>query len=475
VPDVGAARTMASSPHELTASDAVACIRSGELSPSELLLACLAQIERSDGDIHAWTHLDRSAATQAATEIDRKIGAGEAVGNLAGVPVGVKDIFNLNGMPCEMGSPIWAGFTPGNDARVVHYLRMSDAIFPGKTVTAEFAVHAPGPTENPHRRGHIPGTSSSGSAAAVAAYMVPVALGTQTAGSIIRPASYCGVYGFKPSFGAVPRTGMLKTTDTLDTVGWFARCVEDLQLLFETVRVKGRDFPILEAALQDERRQTRPPGRPWRVGLVRGPKWDAAPQTTRDAVEAFAARIAELPDFVVEPAPCPEGLAEAHTIHQTIYDRALAYYFKEEFRRHTLVSDQIYEIIGRGNLLTVEDYSAALQRQTQLAAQMDRLFVDGYDVLMDMATAGEAMEGLDSVDRPDHALIWTLCWLPTVSVPVLRGPTGLPLGLQFIARRYNDRLLLAFLRSLAEHGLLPARTFPEPALGTAPAAQPRSS
>ena len=447
-------------PNELVAAEAARAIAEGRLSARELVLACFGQIERWDSRIHAWVHLDPESALAQADATDAAIRDGRDPGPLGGVPVGIKDIFNTIDMPTQMGSPIWSGFTPGNDARVVHYLRMAGAVIPGKTVTAEFAVHAPGPTENPHRPNYIPGTSSSGSAAAVGAYMVPAALGTQTAGSIIRPASYCGVFGFKPSFGLVPRTGMLKTTDSLDTVGWFARSVEDLELLFETVRVKGADYPLAEAALTDEARQSKPVDRPWRIALVRGPKWPQAQDYVRSVVDEFAARLSSAGIHVEELATPPE-LAEAHDVHATIYDKALAYYFKEEFQQHTLVSPCIYEIIERGNRISLDQYTDALARQRRIAAAIDAVF-GAFDALLDMATAGAALEGLESVDAPDHALIWTLCGLSAVSLPVGASPDGLPVGVQLVARRYNDRLLLRLLESIETFGLVPRRTHPEP-------------
>jgi len=343
---------------------------------------------------------------------------------------------------------------------------MAGAVVPGKTVTAEFAVHAPGPTENPHRAGHCPGTSSSGSAASVAAYMVPVALGTQTAGSIIRPASYCGVFGFKPSFGLVPRTALLKTTDSLDTVGWFARNVEDLKLMFEIVRAKGADYPLSDAALSDATRQKRLGGRPWRIALVHGPNWGEAENYVKAELDAFASRIDAETNVQVDLVEAPAMLAEAHDVHRTIYDRALAYYFKEEFQRHTLVSSNIYEIIERGNRVGIDHYQAALARQRQIALAMERLFLSGYDAVLDIATGGSALKGLDTIDRPDHALIWTLCGLPAVSIPVASGPEGMPLGLQLVARRYNDLLLLELLNWLASRGYLPNRTSPEPPMSS---------
>jgi Asp-tRNA(Asn)/Glu-tRNA(Gln) amidotransferase A subunit family amidase len=426
--------------NELGAAEAAQAIATRRIGSRELVLACLDQIERWDGSVHAWVHLDRERALAAADEVDAAIGRGEALGPLAGVPIAVKDIFNTADMPTQMGSPIFKDFTPGNDARVVHSLRMAGAIIPGKTVTAEFAVHAPGPTENPHRVGHIPGTSSSGSAAAVAAYMVPASLGTQTAGSIIRPASYCGVYGFKPSFGLIPRTAMLKTTDSLDTIGWFARNADDLALLFETLRVKGADYPISEAALTDSSRQTKPRGRPWRIARVKGPYWDSAKPDVRAAVDQFATALARSSSVEVQDIELPAALADAHEVHATIYDRALAYYFKEEFQQHTLVSDQIYQIIERGNRITLDAYQAALQRQREMAQAMEQLFLEGHDALLDMSTASAALPGLDSIDLPDHSLIWTLAGLPAVSIPAATGSDGLPIGVQLSARRFNDPL-----------------------------------
>lgn len=446
---------------ELGAREAAAKIASGECTAVELTRDCLKQIARTDPAIHAWTHIDEELALATASEIDRRLAAGESLGAVAGVPIGVKDIFNLDGMPCQMGSPIWSGFTPGNDARIIHYLRLAGAVFPGKTVTAEFAVHAPGPTENPHRAGHIPGTSSSGSAAAVAAYMVPIALGTQTAGSIIRPASYCGVYGFKPSFGIVPRTGMLKTTDSLDTIGWFARNPDDLALMFDVVRVQGRDFPLMEAAFADETRQRPQKGKGWRIGFVQGPKWDESPETTKAAVSAFADKLSSLSDVSVERVEIRE-LDRAHDVHYTIYAKALAYYFKEEFKQDTLVSDKINQLVTDGNALAVEAYHRAMTEQDEIAHALDDFFLGGYDFILDMATASEALPGLDSVDFPDHSLIWTLARLPAVSIPALTGPTSLPLGVQLIARRYNDPKLLSFLKLLQNQEIVPSQTYPMP-------------
>lgn len=438
-------------------------IKSGRLTAVELLESCRAQIDRLEPQVQAWEHLAFDKARHTAAEIDRAISAGMEVGALAGIPVGVKDIFNTYDMPTTMGSPIWAGFTPGNDARVVSNLRLAGAVIPGKTVTAEFAVHTPGKTVNPHNPKHTPGTSSSGSAAAVAAYMVPLALGTQTAGSTIRPASYCGIYGFKPSFGLLPRTGSLKTTDSLDTVAFFARTLDDLRLMFEALRVQGPDYPLSHAALNDPARR-KPADRPWRVALVAGPKWKHAETYAQKAIFDFAEKLRSQKDVIVEEASLPPGFDEAHDVHAAIYDKTLSYYFQEEFKKETLVSPILKALITHGQQIRLDHYRAALSSQTKLAGALDGWFEQKYDVLLTLSTGGEALPGLDSVDRPDTCLIWTLCGAPAINLPVFIGPLKMPFGAQIVARRYNDFELLRFAGFLRRLEMIPVRTNPKPML-----------
>ena len=444
-----------------SATEASGRIRAGELSARDYVRACLDRIDQWDGSINAWSHINSSLALQQAESVDERLRTGEGVGVLAGIPIGVKDIFNTRDLPTQMGSPIWKDFQPGNDARVVHSCRMAGGVVLGKTVTAEFAVHTPGPTKNPHNPEYMPGTSSSGSAAAVAAYMTPLALGTQTAGSTIRPASYCGIYGFKPSFGLIPRTGMLKTTDSLDTVGFFARNVDDLSLMFEAIRVHGPDYPISNAAFSDPARRTKG-DRPWRVAVVRGPKWDCAEKYAQKSLLRYADQLSQLDDIVVDYRDLPPSFSEAHEVHSIIYDRTLAYYFKEEFKERTLISGIMYEIIERGNGISLDQYKNALDRQNQLARELDYLLCDHCDVVLGLSTGGEPLRGLDSVDRPDACLVWTLCGVPAISLPVFAGPHGLPFGAQVVSRRFNDYLLLEFVRFLEGHDLAPIGTHPIP-------------
>jgi Asp-tRNA(Asn)/Glu-tRNA(Gln) amidotransferase A subunit family amidase len=451
---------------ELTAGFAA-----GRFSPQDAAEACITAVERHEEAVKAWVHFDadhlRTAAAASALRFlpaAHKPSALAPLGTLEGIPVAVKDIFNTADMPTQMGSVLWSGFTPGNDARSVFHLKRNGALVAGKTVTAEFAVHTLGKTINPWAPERTPGTSSSGSAVSVAMGMVPVALGTQTAGSIVRPASFTGVWGFKPSFGLIPRTGMLKTTDSLDTVGFFAGHAADLKPVLDALRVDGRDYPLSHKALTDEARQAAPTeghnSRPWRVALLRPQVWAHAPAYAQRSIEGWCWQAERMMGKrhieIVEPE-LPFELAECHRVHATIYNRALAYYFKAEHERAELVSPVMNALIEAGQRITPAEYEAALERQVELA-RIAESFFRGFDVAVTLSTAGEAP--LRHVEEaPDSALMWTLTQLPSISAPVFRSPRGLPFGLQLVARRYNDPLLLKFVDEAVAAGLLPATSF----------------
>lgn len=448
--------------NDLISSDATEAVRritQKEIRVVDLIQSCLERIDKVEPTVQSWVYLAPEIALAKAADLDKKIKKGFPVGPLVGIPIGVKDIFNTYDMPTQMGSPIWKDFTPGNDARVVHYLRMADGIILGKTVTAEFAVHTPGPTRNPHNPEYMAGTSSTGSAVAVAANMVPVSIGTQTAGSTIRPASYTGIFGFKPSFGLLPRTAMLKTTDSLDTVGLFSRSARDLRLVFDVMRVKGVDYPIQQEAFSDPRRLKK--FGTWQVGIVRGPKWEQAEDYARESLLSFANELDQAPNIRVEEIILPEFVNRIHEIHKIIYDKTLAYYFKEEYKQKTLVSKTMYEIIQNGNEINLETYKSALNDQNLIAKELDQFMIENkLDLLLDLSTGGEALKGMDSIDRPDHCLIWTFCGVPAINMPVFIGPNRLPFGAQIVSRRYNDYLLLSFIQYLSDAGMIPKATYP---------------
>jgi Asp-tRNA(Asn)/Glu-tRNA(Gln) amidotransferase A subunit family amidase len=430
--------------HELDLVAARDAVTGGELSPAEIVDACLARIEQTEPHVHAWEHLDPEAARTAADV---------SGGPLRGVPCGIKDIFNTRDMPTEMGSPVWSGFTPGNDARVVHYARLAGSAILGKTVTAEFAVHTPGKTLNPHDARYSPGTSSSGSAVAVACGMVPWALGSQTAGSIVRPASYSGVYGFKPSYGTIARTGMLKTTDTLDQVGWFTRSARDLGPLLDVLRVSGRDYPLMQASL-DRGDAAGLGGRQPRIGLVTEGLHTWA-HATRESSAALAGFVQSLRSagFQVEDATPPSILDTAHETHGDIYDRSIAYYFQRESHEGTLVSPVIHAMCERGRGISLERYAAALERQDGMRRAFAEWMQD-FDVVLTLSSAGAAPP-VGEPDVDDSALVWTLCGAPVVSVPQFTSETGLPFGAQFVGARFGDRVLLDVLELLEERELIP--------------------
>ncbi len=417
-----------------------------EIALEDIVESLLKRIKEIDPDIRAWEFLDREIID---IQIKKSSGLEMLKHPLFGIPIGVKDIYNTFDMPTQMGSSIWKDFTPGNDARVVHYLRRNGALILGKTVTAEFAVHYQDITHNPHDLRRSPGTSSSGSAAAVASGMVPIALGSQTAGSIGRPASYCGIYGFKPSFGVLPRIGVLKTTDSLDTLGFFTRSVEDLGLAFDACRVSGENYEFVHRYIDNFQND---PDRIYRVAVVRHPKYDLASPTALDAFEKWTDRLkdqhielvyTELPDYV----------NEIYALHQLIYDKALAYYFKDEYAEHSLMSPIFYEIIKEGQKISTEAYRDALEKQSQLSSRFNR-WMHSYDVLLTLGTAGEAPLGLTTPDTPDSNLIWTFLGLPTIMMPVLKGENNLPIGALAISKKYQDPLLLEFVKKLKNLSLI---------------------
>lgn len=432
--------------------------RDKTISPLDVAKVCIAQFEKWEETVQAWECFDAEHLLAQARMIEARLKDGAGIRLLEGIPVGVKDIFNTQDFPCQMGSPLWQGFTPGNDARVVFHLKREGAVIPGKTVTAEFAVHTLGKTINPHDASKTPGTSSSGSAVAVATGMLPVALGTQTAGSIVRPASFCGVYGCKPSFGLIPRTGSLKTTDSLDSIGFFVVNPADIPIVFQALRVHGADYPISSAALSNPVRQDKPRQRPWRVALVKTHVWDHAPHYAQQALLNWSEDVAKEQGIEVVEMPLPHSLEESHQVHSTIYDCTLAYYFQDEFKNKGLVSPIMNDLIERGLRITPAQYQDALRRQEELAEAMD-VFLSGFDVMLSLSTSGEAPQR-EEVERPDPALIWTLTHLPVVSAPVFRSPSGLPFGAQLVARRYNDPLLFKFVEYLHARGHIPSGPCP---------------
>jgi len=296
--------------------------QNGTLQPTDIARICIDRVNRMESSSLAWVIFSPEKLMVQAEFGDKRLKNHEQIRQIEGIPIGIKDIYNTLDFPTEMGSPIWKDFTPGNDARVVFYLKKEGGLIPGKTVTAEFAVHTLGKTLNPHDSTKTPGTSSSGSAVAVATGMIPVAMGTQTAGSIVRPASFCGIYGCKPSFGLVPRTGMLKTTDSLDTIGYFCLHYVDLERIFNVIRVHGYNYPISNNALTNIKRQTKSKDRPYRVAFVKTHVWGDAYPYAQDAILDWTGKLMSEKNLEVQHIDLPKGMEFSHQVHKTIYNHS---------------------------------------------------------------------------------------------------------------------------------------------------------
>ena len=433
--------------HWRSATELAQRIRDGVVSSVDVVEACLARIRDADADVQAWTFLDPDYAIVQARAADDYRLSGQPVGALHGVPVGIKDIIDTADMPTENGSPLHAGRTPSRDAAVVARLRGAGAVIMGKTVTTEFATRHPGKTRNPHNPTHTPGGSSSGSAAAVAAGMVPLALGSQTGGSTIRPASYCGVYGLKPTHGLISRHGMWELSRTVDHVGLFARSLEDLALLMEELAGHDEGDP-------DTRPRARVPYRvvaaeepplPPMLGFMKTPLWD---RVDADAKGAFAELTERLGDRV-EEVELSVATAEAWRWHEAISGAEMALSLRREWETgRDGLSPELRARIERGRAVSAVEYLYARARVPELVAAFTELFEQRYDAILTPSAFGTAPVGLESTGDPAMCALWTLCGMPAVNVPLMQGANGLPLGVQLVGPRHGDARLLRTARWL---------------------------
>ena len=425
---------------EMSAAQAAAAIQSGEITSEELVKACLEQINAQEDSIGAWVYLDPEYAMQQARDADIHRRSGKSVGPLHGIPVGIKDIFDTKDMPTEDGTLLHAGRTPAYDATAVALLREAGAIIMGKTVTTELAVYAPGKTRNPHDPARTPGGSSSGSAAAVAAGMVPLAIGTQTNGSIIRPASYCGICGYKPSHGLISRYRILQQSRILDQVGVFGRTVEDVALMAQQLMAFDDRDPDLRPRTRSNLidTATQEPLMTPRLAFVKTPAWD---QADEDVQGAFAELVEFLGDRV-EELDLSELLENANDWHRTIMEADLAKNFRREYERgKNSLSETLQEMIERGQQCLAMDYNYAQEQIPALNSELDEILME-YDAIITPATTGEAPLGLESTGSPVFCTPWSLCGVPSISVPILQGSNGMPIGVQMISNKHDDARLL---------------------------------
>jgi Asp-tRNA(Asn)/Glu-tRNA(Gln) amidotransferase A subunit family amidase len=371
---------------------------------------------------------------------------------LYGIPVGIKDIINTEDLPTSMGSQIWRDFRPGNNARVVDLIKNEAGIVAGKTVTAEFAVHHLqfGRVINPLDKERIVGTSSSGSAVAVASGAVPIALGTQTAGSIMRPASYCGVFGFKPTFGAIDRTGILKTTDTLDQVGIIGCDLNAVYAGFSSLLRINRDYPYSKKYSENwidfKNNRNKP-----RVKFLES-EFNAYLQFDQDCKETFE----EIKTTIKNDTKISTvenlfdlDLNRVHPLHEIIYNKSLSYYFSNEFKNRDLISENISKMMSKGDSISSEDYIEALKLQSDFIKIINEEF-ENFDFVLIPTTAGVAPRE-DEVEKEDSSILWSFFGLPALTLPVRNSNSiNLPFGLQVISRKYNDFALIQFSNTLVK-------------------------
>lgn len=410
---------------KLTAAQAVRLIHGGKLRPEALIDAYLDHIARREPGVLAFAHFD--------TDQVRRATAAARSGPLHGIPIGVKDVLDTADMPSQYGSPIWSGWKPRADAACVAWARNAGAVVIGKTVTTEFATRTPGPTKNPVNPEHTPGGSSSGSAAGVGAGLFPLAYGTQTAGSVIRPAAFCGVVGYKPTYGTISRIGMKIMADSLDTIGVMARTVADCALFAGAV--SGRDLGDPDSK----------PDRAPRIGICQSPSWSFAAPETHSLLARVTTALGRA-GATVSPRELPDSFSALLDAHPIIMNAESARALGWELTHHP---DQISETLRERMQFGLDQPESALRRAYAVFESTQLAFpgaLDDLDVLVTPSAPGEAPKGLGWTGDPAFNSIWTSLHVPCVTVPAGTGPNGLPLGIQIVGRRGDDRAVLAWAR-----------------------------
>ncbi len=425
---------------ELTALEAAERIAIGELSAEDYVGACIERIAAADGEVRAFVHHDPDNALAQARALDERQESGAPLGPLHGIPVAIKDIFDTGDYPTECGSPLLKGRRPARDCAAVARLREAGAVIIGKTVTTEFAYFHPGATRNPRDLERTPGGSSSGSAAAVAAGMVPLAIGSQTNGSVIRPAAFCGVYGLKPTHGTISRNGALILSRALDHVGVFGRSLADTALILDVLAghdPEDSDTRALAAAAFLETLADELPRQP-RLAFVRTPVWDKADAETRAAFEALVASFGD----AVATVDASGDYSAAWDDHRVVMAVDMAHNLGPIVARGDVnaSSAALRTLLAEGSNVSAVRYLAARAAAPRYAAGFDGIF-DEFDAIITPATVGVAPKGT-ATGSPLFCTLWSLTGLPALALPLLTGEGGMPLGVQLVGARGDDARLL---------------------------------
>tara|TARA_B100000700_G_scaffold246462_1_gene275358 strand:+ start:1198 stop:2526 length:1329 start_codon:yes stop_codon:yes gene_type:complete len=420
----------------LSASELVEKLKNGELTCVETCKAYLDRVKKFEKDVKAWAYIDRKTVMEKAHEKDEYRKSGKPLGPLHGLPIGVKDIIGTEDMPTECGTVLRKGMPESSDAEVVNLLKISGAIIMGKTVTTELAYFDPGKTTNPHDKSRTPGGSSSGSAAAVAAFMTPLSLGSQTKGSIIRPASYCGVVGYKPSFGLISRNGILKQSTKLDHIGVFGKSVMDVALISKALIKKDlydKDTIHYSADKMIEECEKGPHFEPKFI-FYKTKNWKKIDKESQKAFELLIKRFKKNIEVFDEPT----YFQDIHNHHQIIHETDMANSFQKFYKNSKKkLGKKLIEAIERGMKYSASQYTEAVDFMEQSYRSYSEVFEDYHGVLTPSST-GVADKGLKSTGSPEFCTVWTYMGLPAISLPLLSGENNLPLGIQLIGDKLDD-------------------------------------
>ena len=424
----------------MTTNELVAKMREGQISSVEVCKAYISRVDKFEKDVKAWNFLDKKILLEKAEEADEYRKSGKPLGSLHGLPIAIKDIFGTYDMPTECGTVFRKKMSAAQDSEVVNLLKNAGAIIMGKTVTAELAYIHPGKTTNPHDYSRTPGGSSSGSAAVIASQMAPLSVGSQTGGSIIRPASYCGVVGYKPSYGLISRSGVLKTSEKLDTIGVFGKTVEDVALLAKTLIKKDIYDPSTVHFAADKMLEECRKGPIFEPKFIfyKTEKWKNIHKDSKDAFEFFIKKFKKNIEVFETPSYFKDIPKQHQIIHETDLANNFSLYYKKYKKK---LSKYMQDAIAKGNKHSAKEYAEAIDFMKRSYDSYQEVFEDYHGVLTP-SSPGVAPKGLKSTGTAEFNKVWSYLGTPCISLPLLQGENNMPLGVQLIGARYDDQRFL---------------------------------
>ena len=430
---------------ELSAAELARQIRAKKITPVEVVESLLDRIDALEPQLKAWVRVDRETVLADAKQRQQELDSGAEIGPLHGVPIGIKDIYNIAGVPTTAGSKVYADYVPDETAVTIGLLENAGAIMLGKTVTTEFACLDPSHTKNPWNPAHTPGGSSSGSAVAVAARLCPVAMGSQTVGSVLRPSSYNGIVGLKPTYGRVSRRGVVPVSWSLDTVGWMGRTVEDVALLLQVMAGPDEQDPVASRSAPDNYLVGLESAKPPRIGLITSFFMEESDQETQQRTRAVLEQLASA-GATVEELTLPESFGTAIQDQQIIMGAEAAAFHKPMYEKQAQdYQPKLREMLRQGLEIDAVTYSRALERRLRFTADMT-LLAEKADVLLTPSTPSAPLADLTNTGDTRFQGPWTSCGLPTITLPIGLAESGLPLGIQLIASPFEEARLLAAAR-----------------------------